>query len=300
MKEKPIRKKQGFDGQRLVVIPAKIDKEILQQDPITRQIYITDIGYYPKASQHHIERPRGIDQHIIIYCVEGQGWVTVNKKKLSISSSSFIVIPANMAHKYGADETDPWTIYWLHFKGDIATFVVDLITNNSQNYLPYLSYHDNRIRLFDEIYSNLENGFNIDNLRYANMLFHHFISSLLYEEKFNVMNISKGNDPVVAVIELMKKSLHQNISLAEFAGQSNLSVSHFCNMFRLKTGFAPIEYFNHLKMQQACQILAFSKTKIKQIAADLAFTDQYYFSRIFSRYMGVSPLEYRRKAAQKQ
>lgn len=299
LKEKAPRKKQGFTGQKLIIIPAKIDNQLLCNDPITRQIYVTNIGYYPKAFQHYIDRPHGVSQHIIIYCVEGTGWVIINKRKIAVPASSCVVIPAGTPHKYGVGVNDPWTIYWVHFKGDIATFVVDLITQNAQNYLPRLPYHENRIRLFDEIYLSLENGYNIDNLRYASMLFHHFLSSLLYGEKYNSPGSSEQNDTVATTIELMKKNLHNNLTLPELAGHSGLSVSQFCTIFRQKTGFTPVEYFNHLKIQNACQALAFSKRKVKQIADDLAFSDQYYFSRIFSRYMGISPSEYRKKLADK-
>ncbi|WP_343693223.1 AraC family transcriptional regulator [Chitinophaga sp.] len=300
MKERKTRKKQGFNGQKLIIIPAKIRKEILSNDPITRQIYVTDIGYYPKAFQHYIDRPNGSDQHIIIYCVEGTGWVTIQKKKITVPPSSCMIIPAGTPHKYGVGENDPWTIYWVHFKGDIATFIVELITQNAENYLPRLSYHENRIRLFDEIYLSLENGYSIDNLRYASMLFHHFLSSLLYGEKYNSTKSVEPQDMAATTIEYMKMNLFKTLTLPELADQCQLSISHFCTIFRQKTGFAPIEYFNHLKIQYACQELAFSKKKIKQIAEELAFSDQYYFSRIFSQYMGTSPREYRKDSANKK
>ncbi|HEY4207358.1 MAG TPA: hypothetical protein VGM31_11125 [Puia sp.] len=105
--------------------------EFLTRDPVTRQIYITDIGHYPKAKFHYVERPGGISQHILIYCI------------------------------------------------------VDLILQNSKNYMPELTYNESRIKLFEDIYSNLEKGYGQDNLRYVNMIFYHFLSSLLYEDKFN-------------------------------------------------------------------------------------------------------------------
>jgi AraC family transcriptional regulator, arabinose operon regulatory protein len=295
MQRKKPGKKEGFQGQKLIVLPKKIDSDFLMKDAITRQIYITDIGYYPKAYQHYMERPGGIKQHIIIYCVEGRGWVTVNKKKMDISPSHFIVIPANTPHKYGAVETDPWTIYWVHFKGDIATYVVDLITNNSQNYLPYLSYNENRIKLFEEICFNLEKGYSADNLRYVNMIFYHFLSSLLYEEKYNQAEKSPTKDPIALTIEMMQKKINTIITLNDFAAFANLSVSHFSTMFRVRTGFSPVEYFNHLKIQHSCQSLVFTAKPIKEIADDLGFYDQYYFSRTFSRFMGISPSEYRNR-----
>lgn len=295
MPTKTSRKRQGFEGQKLIVLPQKIDSGFLMKDAITRQIYITDIGYYPKAHQHYVERPHGVNQHIIIYCVEGRGWVTINKKKMDIAPSHFIVIPARTAHKYGALENDPWTIYWVHFKGDIATFVVDLITNNSQNYLPYLSYNENRIKLFEEICFNLEKGYSADNLRYVNMIFYHFLSSLLYEEKYNQAVNSQAKDAITLTIEMMQKNINRNISLNAFAAFSHLSVSHFSSMFRERTGFSPVEYFNHLKIQHSCQALAFTARPIKEIADELQYSDQYYFSRIFSRFMGISPSEYRKR-----
>ena len=293
MRRKHSRKRQGFEGQKLIVLPKKIDSDFLMKDAITRQIYITDIGYYPKAHQHYVERPGGINQHIIIYCVEGSGWVTINKTKMDISPSHFIVIPANTPHKYGAVEADPWTIYWVHFKGDIATYVVDLITEDSQNYLPYLSYNENRIKLFEEICFNLEKGYSADNLRYVNMIFYHFLSSLLYEEKYNEAEKHRDKDPISLTIDMMQENLHANLTLNDFAKFSHLSVSHFSSMFRVRTGFSPVEYFNHLKIQHSCQALAFTGKPIKEIADDLGFSDQYYFSRIFSRFMGIPPSEYR-------
>lgn len=295
MRRKQSRKRQGFEGQKLIVLPKRIDSGFLMKDAITRQIYITDIGYYPKAHQHYVERPSGINQHIIIYCVEGSGWVTINKKKMDISPSHFIVIPAHTPHKYGAVEADPWTIYWVHFKGDIATYVVNLITENSQNYLPYLSYNENRIKLFEEICFNLEKGYSADNLRYVNMIFYHFLSSLLYEEKYNEAEKHRDKDPITLTIEMMQKNLHANLTLNDFAKFSHLSVSHFSSMFRVRTGFSPVEYFNHLKIQHSCQALAFTGKAIKEIADDLGFSDQYYFSRIFSRFMGIPPSEYRNR-----
>ena len=55
----------------------------------------------------------------------------------------------------------------------------------------------------------------------------------------------------------------------------------------------PIDYFLHLKMQKACQLLFSQDMKIKQVALQLGYEDQYYFSRIFKKYMGMSPEQYR-------
>ena len=63
----------------------------------------------------------------------------------------------------------------------------------------------------------------------------------------------------------------------------------------MKTGFSPIEYFNHLKVQKACQYLLFTDLRVKEIADKLGIEDPYYFSRMFSKLMGMSPGTYRTK-----
>jgi len=294
-RSKALRKRQGFEGQKLIVLPKKIITEFLTKDPVTRQIFITDIGHYPKAKFHYVERPGGISQHIIIYCVEGRGWIEIDKKRMEIGPSQFIAIPANAAHKYAANEKDPWTIYWIHFKGEIAGYIVDMILQNSKDYKPGLAYNETRIKLFEDIYTNLEKGYSQDTLRYVNMIFYHFLSSLMYEEKFNYVEHKKDGDIIALTIELMQKKIHTTLSLQEFADFAKLSVSHFSAVFRERTGYPPIEYFNHLKIQKACQYLLLTNMTIKEMAISLGVEDQYYFSRMFSKLMGYSPLEYRKR-----
>jgi len=294
-KEKYFRKREGFEGQRLIVIPKKIITDFLIKDPITRQIYITDIGYYPKAMFHYAERPNGISQHIIIYCLEGYGWIEINKKRITLSPSQFITIPANTPHRYGADDKHPWTIYWIHFKGETSAFIAELIMKNSNNYKPQIAYNEDRIKLFDDIYFNLEKGYSDDTLHYVNMIFYHFLSSMIYEEKFNHTENPNKPDVASAAIALMQQKIFGILTLKELAAYSNLSVTHFCSLFKKNTGYSPVEYFNHLKIQKACQYLSFTDMPIKELAINVGIDDQYYFSRMFSRLMGTSPSEYRKR-----
>src|SRR4051812_22860538 len=153
------RKQEGFEGQRLIVLPKKVISHFLATDKLTRSLYITDIGYYPKARFHHLERKKGVDQCILIYCVEGKGWVEINKKKHEINPSGLITIAANAPHRYGANENDPWSIYWIHFKGEAAVAFVDHMQKQAKKGQAQLTFNQNRVQLFEEIYANLEKGY---------------------------------------------------------------------------------------------------------------------------------------------
>ena len=70
---------------------------------------------------------------------------------------------------------------------------------------------------------------------------------------------------------------------------SGLSKSHFMRVFKEQTGFSPMDYFIQLKMQHACMLLAFRQDSVSQIGTELGYEDQYYFSRAFSKTIGMSP-----------
>ena len=62
---------------------------------------------------------------------------------------------------------------------------------------------------------------------------------------------------------------------------------------RRQTGQSPLSYFNLLKVQKACFMLDETDMKINQISSKLGLSDPYYFSRMFTKVMGLSPKEYR-------
>ena len=49
------KKKEGFQGQKAVVIPRKILTAFHKKNSLNQPLYITDIGYYPKAKYHYRE-----------------------------------------------------------------------------------------------------------------------------------------------------------------------------------------------------------------------------------------------------
>jgi len=292
-----LKKKDGFRGQRSIVLPRKILAASGGNNPLIEWLYITDIGYYPKAQYHFRQRTHGVDQHILIHCVEGQGHAHIGKKKYALHPGSFVIIPATEHHSYAANEEDSWTIYWVHFKGGMSKKLVDALLQKINGYHGTVEFQTKRINLFEDIYTCLERGYSNDNLCYANTCLYHYLASFIYDDKFMLSEKKQEDDTVELSISYMQQNISQLLSLDELAKLVNFSTSHYSALFRKKTGFSPIEYFNHLKIQKACQFLHFTDLRVKEIADKLGIEDPYYFSRMFSKLMGVSPNQYRGKKA---
>lgn len=290
-----VRKKDGFKGQKAIVLPRKIIQGC-ELAPLVRNLFVTDIGFYPKAQFHHRGRSVGISQHILIYCVDGKGWLQVQGiPEYEVHAGEYLVIPAESVHQYGSDETSPWSIYWLHFKGTSSDDYTSLLTSGRTSLVSAVKFSDERIRLFDSMYSTLENGYSADNLGYINMCLWYFLSSFCYDDVFHVPYKLAEKDPIDLSIEFMQQNIHQVLSLKALAAEAHISPSHYAALFKKKTGYPPLEYFNHIKVQKACQYLHFTNLQIKEIAYSLGINDPYYFSRFFSNLMGMSPMEYRNR-----
>ena len=73
-----IKLKDGFDGERAIVLPQLIIS-MIEEDPLLAALHITDIGYYPKAEHHFRERNQPINQYVFIYCIDGAGWYRIGE-----------------------------------------------------------------------------------------------------------------------------------------------------------------------------------------------------------------------------
>ncbi len=285
-------KEEGFLNQIGLVMPYDVKKH-LEKDPMTSLLYITDIGYYPNAEKHYMARKEGAHQHILIYCTKGSGRYTIEGQRHHVKSGEFFVIEAGRPHSYAASENDPWSIYWIHFMGSQSDLFSPMFNRTTGIPERYNMRDEERIRLFEDIFRNLERGYTEDNLRYSSLCLWHLLGSFQHIRQFNEIATAKTLDVVQQSINYMKVNLDKRLALKDFAGNAGYSPSHFGKLFAARTDQTPLDYFNQLKIQAACQYLVFSSLKIKEIAWKLGFYDQYHFSKVFFRYMNSTPSMYR-------
>jgi len=219
--------------------------------------------------------------------------VEQNRKK--VNKDQFFIIPADLPHAYGSDDADPWSIYWLHFSGEKAIHLAgehfSLTDLNSEEN----TRNSRRTRLFEEMCQNFSMGYSTENLEYSSICLWYLLGAFNYLPQFERIHGIQQHDIIEKSILYMNENLERNIDLNELATLCGYSASHYSMIFKKKTSRSPIDYFINLKIQRACQILDFTDFNIKEIALQLAFEDQFYFSRLFKKVMGVSPFDYRKK-----
>ncbi|MFD2934752.1 AraC family transcriptional regulator [Spirosoma flavum] len=290
------RKSRGFAGERIIEIPKETVDKCLSM-PLISSLFITRMGFYPKALYHYYQRPTGISQVILLYCTDGQGWLQLGKVRLAIQAGEVFAIAPGTPHSYGADAENPWTIHWFHFSGTLCHESISAIMNEPSGGTQAIRvpYSEERIALFDRMFDTFLKGYSTSNLLFANLTLPFFLASFILPENFQKEIVASGTTtPTNKAILYMQANLTKAITLDNIAQSINLSTSFFSRRFKQDTGYAPIEYFNHLRIQKACQLLHFSDLRINEVASQLGIDDPFYFSRLFKKQMGVSPADYRK------
>lgn len=193
----------GFKGERAIILPYNI-RAYQAQNSVTKHLYVTHIGYYPNAKYHFRERKQGANQNILIYCEEGKGWIIYNEEKFSLTRNQAFILPANKAHAYGADNGDPWSIYWIHFLGEMVDLFSSIIGKIIDIHESDSSRYEDRFLLFEEIFQNLEMGYSPENLEYTSFCLMHFLASIKYLPQFRKIRNVKEKDMYLPLINWNK------------------------------------------------------------------------------------------------
>ncbi len=279
-------------GRKRIEIPKSILKSRVMTNKVLQPLYICSLGYYPHAQGHFTYRKKGLPENFIFYCVDGHGWYKIGKATFKVGPNEFFILPQNVEHAYGSEGDDPWTIYWIHFGGEMLPQLNEMPVVQSHFRPLHIRSSDYIISLFTNIYKTLELGYSIDNLTFSNLCLSHFLTLFIYNDKHYEVADSQ-RDLIDDVLLYMQQHVHENITLQDLCAYTHYSPSRFSNLFKQKTGYAPIDYFIQLKMQKASQMLDFTDKSIKDIATLFGFDDPYYFSRRFTKIFGLSPKKYR-------
>lgn len=104
----------------------------------------------------------------------------------------------------------------------------------------------------------------------------------------------RGAAAIKEAISYMEAHYGEKLSLAELSGTCGLSRSEFCRVFHRFTGRTPFTYLQHLRVRRSLPLLQDKRLSITEIAERTGFSGGSYYAEIFRRFMGVSPLNYRK------
>ena len=283
--------RDGFPGQRLHVLPAPLAHQALHRAP-TNRLLITDAGYFPHAAMHGRVRRFGAGQAILIMCADGAGWCELDGVRHEIGAGELLLIPPRMPHRYYANRTDPWSIWWLHVAGTDVGDLVQAIGLTVTSPVAALNDPAGSCAMVESICDSLARDETAASLIGAAGTGWSLMAGLAAERQRR----SGDAEPLQLVQDHLREHLTASVRIPELAEMAGFSTSHFSARFRAFTGYSVIEYVKRLRIARARQLLITSDRTIAEIAAAVGYPDAFYFSRVFRTVNGVSPSAFRARA----
>jgi AraC family transcriptional regulator len=99
------------------------------------------------------------------------------------------------------------------------------------------------------------------------------------------------------VTDHLHEHLAESVSPVDLANLLGMSRSHFCRAFKASTGQPPHAWLMSLRVRRARELMMTTGRSLVDIALGTGFADQPHFTRVFTRFAGMTPGEWRRQTS---
>lgn len=284
---------EGFPSQTLIRMPLE-SVQSMKQLALARALYVTDIGFYPEAQNHYVNRPEGCPNYILIYCLGGSGWAQISDIRWELGPGQAILIPANVAHAYGTGEDQSWRIHWLHFNGTEAQGLFYALHEQLDNPLIYLPRPDPILAAFEDTMRWTRQSHTQRCLIALSGSCARLLGLIAEGRRPTAQRTREVEERVRSTITRMRERMRKPLCLDALAEEASLSVPHYCALFKKQTGRTPMQLYTDMRIRRSCELLHNTHLGIQEIAHEVGYEDSFYFSRAFKKTMGQSPSQYRR------
>lgn len=103
----------------------------------------------------------------------------------------------------------------------------------------------------------------------------------------------KANNIIEKIKDVIKKHYSDNLSIRDIAKEVFLSTTYLCMIFKQETGETVNDYLTRVRIERAKDLLKDRNIRLCDICHDIGYTEPGYFSKIFRKYTGLTPSEYR-------
>ena len=211
-----------------------------------------------------------------------------NSKTVQAKAKDIVYLPDDIAY------TSSW-----QDKNEIDYICVEFkLEDNQQN--PVLLNEEitviatDKYNLFIPLFENLYSAYTLGALGYklkTRAIFFEILTNIANENTRNdLKNVDKS---ILKGVLYLENNYMEEISVSELAKMSNMCQTGFRAKFHKIKGMSPIEYKNYLRIKRASELLKNEGYNVSLVAETVNIPDICYFSKLFKRYIGVSPREYK-------
>lgn len=227
-------------------------------------------------------------------------------------TSRFYIVP-EIFHENVADDFD-----WSQFNSFIDTKklwnAVDLLTHFVLTIISKETMSEQDLKLFlreslQQVFTALEHyRVNLDNLEHLKTTYFVLISNaacadeivdlicMIAEDYLDIdfkYKISGDSQVMMKILNYINEHYAESLSLSLLAEKFSFNYNYLSTYFNTYNNEGFSEYINRLRIEKACLLLRNKNLQISEICNSVGYTDHSYFTKVFKKFSGCTPREYR-------
>lgn len=237
---------------------------------------------------------RRLDELHLVYIDSGSGWYTNDAgDRFRITAGTALLLYPNFYHAYAPDSANGWSEYWVGCTGSYPDWLIKEDAFRNKNSLTRIGMFQG---LGDDFRQLCALAASAHPEAVKSQLLGGSINRLL-GRMLVLQNRPLGTDEsagraVREVIGFLESRVESDVDMRVLPEMAGMRYDRLCRLFQDATGMTPHQYYLDRKINAAVTLLR-SGLSVKETAYRLCFESPYYFSRIFKKKTGKSPLEYK-------
>lgn len=229
--------------------------------------------------------------HFVLY---GSGVLLENGKKTTLAKGDVFLLYAGSEYEYYPNPHDPWSYIWVDLRcSDVDTLFSECGLTRER---PYIHVGDPNV--FMDTLKALYESYDASDVQQLKCSAYFLLLLGELIARSGHKRLERG-DPSVKqrrlrdIITYMNNNYRLQLTVQEIAANNHVSVGRMMTIFSELVGMSPLVYLNRFRVSAACEMLKKTNIAIGEIANAVGVEDRLYFSRLFKKYKGVSPRQYR-------
>ena len=271
-------------SERILVTPSAYTKK--------HYLYAQEVGTLT-SSHPHLSRREQLDSYLFFIVTQGSGIVTIQGETFPVKAGDCVWLSCLKPYSHQSNQHDPWTLKWVHFNGSQVPSFYRLYSEKGG--LPV--YTPLSLTAYSELLQTIYHLHQTPEVL-TDLLSHKHLTdliALIFSDSFRTVTESTTPQKFLDIREYIEANYTDKLTLDLLAERFFISKYHLHREYQRLFGTTITNAISILRLSQAKKLLRFSDESIENIAITCGFQTASYFIKVFKKYEGLTPLEYRRK-----
>ena len=232
---------------------------------------------------------------IFQYTLSGLGEIKLNGKihELKEGQAFVVAVPSDCEYYLPVEKSDEWHFIFITLEGIEAKKCWEYM-NKKHGYIFDVALDSLLIQRLITTYVRVREKQILDPYRASNKAYEFITYCYRHFETDDASEVLEVSDDITAAISFIEENYHENLNIEDICDHVGLSKSHLNKKFKKYVELPPIAYLNNYRIEKSIHLLEHTKKNIKEISSELGFVDPNYFTKVFKKTTGITPVLFRK------